>query len=145
FETRNFGGGDFDRLAGARIASGAGRTSLHRERAEAQQRYGIAGLQSLGDRVENRIDGTRGLGLLQARLGAHGVDQFRFVHIRLPSCRKPRPDAIAIASERGRVIAAGGGERKRGPTTLSVDSWLGRPNLPGARFSTVAPWPVHSG
>src|SRR5690606_20130558 len=81
-EARYFARRDFDRLARTGIAAGACGTRLDDECAEPEQRNRVAGFERRRDGVEHGIHGTRRVRLLQARLSAHRVDQFGFVHIR---------------------------------------------------------------
>src|SRR5690606_33628363 len=55
------GGRNLDRLASARVAALARSPAGHRERAEANQPDLIASLQGARDRVEHRVDRSRGL------------------------------------------------------------------------------------
>jgi hypothetical protein len=59
---------DEHRIAGPRIAAGAGRTVLHGEGAETAQFHAIAGRQRVGDLVQNGIDDVLDVAVVEVRI-----------------------------------------------------------------------------
>ena len=71
---------DVNRLAGARIAALACRTCLRGEDAEACDRYFVAGLEALNDRVDDRLNSALCIGLGGTKNSVHLVYDVCFVH-----------------------------------------------------------------
>jgi len=79
-ELGDLGGRDVQRFTGGRVLAGAGGALAHLEGAEADQGDLVAGGQGFGDGFQGRVQGGRGHGTGDARLGGDAFDQFTLVH-----------------------------------------------------------------
>src|ERR1700686_3385501 len=122
---------DGDMGAGARIAAGARRALLHRERAEAAQLDPVAARHRRDDLVENGVDDVLHVALVEVRiLRGDMLNQFRLDHIRPPS----------VARERclGQFAAAGC-QRANRPSRLNRSTSATMPQSSSRRASVVSP------
>ena len=79
-EARHVGRRDLDRRARLRVAALATGPVLDREGTEADQGNLIAFLQGLGDVVDDGVERTTRVGLVDVGVGRDCVDEFGFVH-----------------------------------------------------------------
>src|SRR5712692_1175803 len=112
--------------AGARVAAGARRPMLDRERAEAAQLDTVAARERVDDFAEDRVDDVLDVALIKVRiLRGDTLDQFRLDHRHLPPLGSTRGSVAlvtAIAHSGTRAAPAqlpdGGCQRANRPSRL---------------------------
>ena len=79
-EFRHLGGLDLERLAGTRVAAGAGGTLADRKGTEADQADAVAGLEGCLDCFDGGVECAAGSSLGNFGGGGDLIDQLGFVH-----------------------------------------------------------------
>jgi len=80
FKAWNLGSSDADWVTSLWVAASASSTLFHSESAEANQYYGITGLQSASNGFNYCVQRTAGNSFWDISRCSDGIDQFRLVH-----------------------------------------------------------------